>query len=266
MLQGLVEPSTPVSPHLIPFLETIPLPSIRVGIPVPPGWAPPLVFLVTGGQQDTPPIPGMPPHPRPRPDRLGGAVVGWRGGAGRGRCGAAGTGRSRGCPSRPVSPGPASSRSESSRPLIILFASPWPVSQVQLLKDQLAAETAARIEAQARVRQLLLTNRDLLQHVSLLVRQLTVLEAREEHRDEHRQPGEHSDTLTGVVWVLVCPQLHPSGQSLHSLQSQEATGVLPVPSQQTLWIWGISAPLTVQGSSWFGNPQFFTCPLSIFHS
>ncbi|XP_031986563.1 carboxyl-terminal PDZ ligand of neuronal nitric oxide synthase protein-like isoform X2 [Corvus moneduloides] len=64
--------------------------------------------------------------------------------------------------------------------------------QVQLLKDQLAAETAARIEAQARVRQLLLTNRDLLQHVSLLVRQLTVLEAREEHRDEHRQPVDRS--------------------------------------------------------------------------
>ncbi|KAJ7405991.1 carboxyl-terminal PDZ ligand of neuronal nitric oxide synthase protein-like protein [Willisornis vidua] len=66
------------------------------------------------------------------------------------------------------------------------------VAQVQLLKDQLAAETAARIEAQARVRQLLLTNRDLLQHVSLLVRQLTVLEAREEHRDELRQPVDRS--------------------------------------------------------------------------
>ncbi|XP_065551321.1 carboxyl-terminal PDZ ligand of neuronal nitric oxide synthase protein-like isoform X1 [Lathamus discolor] len=62
------------------------------------------------------------------------------------------------------------------------------VAQVQLLKDQLAAETAARIEAQARVRQLLLTNRDLLQHVSLLVRQLTALEA----RDEHRQPVDRS--------------------------------------------------------------------------
>ncbi|NWU61991.1 CAPON protein, partial [Pterocles burchelli] len=52
------------------------------------------------------------------------------------------------------------------------------VAQVHLLKDQLAAETAARIEAQARVRQLLLTNRDLLRHVSLLVRQLSALEAR----------------------------------------------------------------------------------------
>uniref|UniRef100_A0A8C2THT3 Carboxyl-terminal PDZ ligand of neuronal nitric oxide synthase protein n=1 Tax=Coturnix japonica TaxID=93934 RepID=A0A8C2THT3_COTJA len=62
------------------------------------------------------------------------------------------------------------------------------VAQVQLLKDQLAAETAARIEAQARVRQLLLTNRDLLQHVSLLVRQLKALES----RAQRRQPGERA--------------------------------------------------------------------------
>ncbi|KAG9467302.1 hypothetical protein GDO78_015201, partial [Eleutherodactylus coqui] len=47
---------------------------------------------------------------------------------------------------------------------------------VHLLKDQLAAETAARVESQARVRQLLLTNRDLLQHISLLVKQLKELE------------------------------------------------------------------------------------------
>ncbi|KAM8933852.1 carboxyl-terminal PDZ ligand of neuronal nitric oxide synthase protein-like [Pelodytes ibericus] len=52
------------------------------------------------------------------------------------------------------------------------------VAQVQLLKDQLAAETAGRIESQARVRQLLLTNRDLLQHISLLVKQLKELEVR----------------------------------------------------------------------------------------
>ncbi|KAK1155466.1 carboxyl-terminal PDZ ligand of neuronal nitric oxide synthase protein-like [Acipenser oxyrinchus oxyrinchus] len=52
------------------------------------------------------------------------------------------------------------------------------VAQVQLLKDQLSAETAARIEAQARVHQLLLQNRDLLQHVALLVTQLKELEVK----------------------------------------------------------------------------------------
>ncbi|XP_078082553.1 carboxyl-terminal PDZ ligand of neuronal nitric oxide synthase protein [Mustelus asterias] len=52
------------------------------------------------------------------------------------------------------------------------------VAQVHLLKDQLSAETAARIESQARVHQLMLQNRDLLQHVSLLVKQLKDLENR----------------------------------------------------------------------------------------
>jgi len=49
---------------------------------------------------------------------------------------------------------------------------------VHLLKDQLAAETAARMEAQARTHQLLLQNRDLLQHTSLLVKHLSQLEVR----------------------------------------------------------------------------------------
>ncbi|XP_024918344.1 carboxyl-terminal PDZ ligand of neuronal nitric oxide synthase protein isoform X2 [Cynoglossus semilaevis] len=51
------------------------------------------------------------------------------------------------------------------------------VAQVQLLKDQMAAESAARMEAEARVHQLLLQNRDLLQHLALLVQQLKELEA-----------------------------------------------------------------------------------------
>lgn len=50
------------------------------------------------------------------------------------------------------------------------------VAQVQLLKDQLAAETAARMEAQARTHQLLLQNRDLLQHTALLMKHLSQLE------------------------------------------------------------------------------------------
>ncbi|KAK1165360.1 carboxyl-terminal PDZ ligand of neuronal nitric oxide synthase protein-like isoform X1 [Acipenser oxyrinchus oxyrinchus] len=50
------------------------------------------------------------------------------------------------------------------------------VAQVHLLKDQLSAEAAARIEAQARVHQLLLQNKDMLQHISLLVKQVQELE------------------------------------------------------------------------------------------
>ncbi|XP_069743951.1 carboxyl-terminal PDZ ligand of neuronal nitric oxide synthase protein isoform X2 [Narcine bancroftii] len=53
------------------------------------------------------------------------------------------------------------------------------MAQVHLLKDQLSAETAARMESQARIHQLMLQNRDLLQHLSLLVNQLKDLEMRQ---------------------------------------------------------------------------------------
>uniref|UniRef100_A0AAY4C8L4 PID domain-containing protein n=1 Tax=Denticeps clupeoides TaxID=299321 RepID=A0AAY4C8L4_9TELE len=52
------------------------------------------------------------------------------------------------------------------------------VAQVHLLKDQLSAEATARLEAQARVHQLLLQNKDLLQHISLLVKQVQELEVK----------------------------------------------------------------------------------------
>lgn len=70
--------------------------------------------------------------------------------------------------------------------------------QVQLLEDQLSAETTARVEAQARIRQLLLTNRDLLKHVSLLVRQLKELEI----KVQLRRPGEQG---MGAGEAVSCP-------------------------------------------------------------
>ncbi|KAG2469714.1 CAPON protein, partial [Polypterus senegalus] len=61
------------------------------------------------------------------------------------------------------------------------------VAQVQLLKDQLSAETTARIEAQARVHQLLLQNRDLLQHVASLVKQLKELEVKVQNKQNRER-------------------------------------------------------------------------------
>ncbi|KAK3088452.1 hypothetical protein FSP39_019383 [Pinctada imbricata] len=52
------------------------------------------------------------------------------------------------------------------------------VAQVHLLKDQLTAESAARIEAQARAHQMLMHNRDMLDHMAHLVTKLHELELR----------------------------------------------------------------------------------------
>ncbi|XP_072177011.1 uncharacterized protein [Diadema setosum] len=62
------------------------------------------------------------------------------------------------------------------------------LAQVQLLKDQLAAETTARLEAQTRVHQLLLHNRDLLNHQQELVIHIQDLESKF-HGSTPHSPG-----------------------------------------------------------------------------
>ncbi|XP_075041788.1 carboxyl-terminal PDZ ligand of neuronal nitric oxide synthase protein-like isoform X2 [Mixophyes fleayi] len=84
------------------------------------------------------------------------------------------------------------------------------VAQVQLLKDQLAAETAARIESQSRVRQLLLTNRDLLQHISLLVKQLKELEIRSD--------SNHSVDKKSLHNLAIAQSLSLNLKNLYSLE------------------------------------------------
>lgn len=49
-------------------------------------------------------------------------------------------------------------------------------AQMHVLQEQLSVEMCARTEAQARVQRLLQQNTDLLQHISLLVKQIQELE------------------------------------------------------------------------------------------
>ncbi|XP_078605520.1 carboxyl-terminal PDZ ligand of neuronal nitric oxide synthase protein-like isoform X1 [Branchiostoma floridae x Branchiostoma japonicum] len=93
------------------------------------------------------------------------------------------------------------------------------IAQVHLLKDQLAAETAARIEAQARTHQLLLQNRDLLQHVGTLVANVQDLETQ----------------LTGQSYSETIPPLstpHPSNVPPLPDTNTPAPGVVILPEFQ----------------------------------
>nr|XP_047936244.1 carboxyl-terminal PDZ ligand of neuronal nitric oxide synthase protein isoform X2 [Anser cygnoides] len=118
------------------------------------------------------------------------------------------------------------------------------VAQVHLLKDQLAAEAAARLEAQARVHQLLLQNKDLLQHISLLVKQVQELELKLAGNNTSQQPpgtvlpvGVHSlpwwpgdtqeDRDGSVTTSQPCPSLAAGSQD-SLLEITFRSGALPV--------------------------------------
>lgn len=69
--------------------------------------------------------------------------------------------------------------------------------QVHVLQEQLSVEVSARTDAQARVQRLLQQNTDLLQHISLLVKQIQELELKA------------AGQLTSSEW-LSCHSIPPS--------------------------------------------------------
>ncbi|CAL1547322.1 unnamed protein product, partial [Lymnaea stagnalis] len=96
------------------------------------------------------------------------------------------------------------------------------IAQVHLLKDQLSAETAARIEAQARAHQLLLHNKDLLDHVSLLVSRVQQLEMKVNGVNPHSIEPFHApaqipslpDATTPRPAPVYLPDMRPSNHYL----------------------------------------------------
>ncbi|XP_014024533.1 carboxyl-terminal PDZ ligand of neuronal nitric oxide synthase protein isoform X2 [Salmo salar] len=92
------------------------------------------------------------------------------------------------------------------------------VAQVHLLKDQVSAEATARLEAQARVHQLLLQNKDLLQHISLLVKQIQELEVKMSgSRSMGSQDSLLEITFRSTVPPVLCDPMTPRPQDHASL-------------------------------------------------
>ncbi|KAA8589393.1 hypothetical protein FQN60_012758, partial [Etheostoma spectabile] len=103
------------------------------------------------------------------------------------------------------------------------------VAQVHLLKDQLSAEATARLEAQARVHQLLLQNKDLLQHISLMVKQIQELETKMSGPNSMgSQDSLLEITFRSTVPPVICDPTTPkpdvSALNLPALGSTDGTG------------------------------------------
>ncbi|KAK6484766.1 carboxyl-terminal PDZ ligand of neuronal nitric oxide synthase protein-like isoform X1 [Huso huso] len=98
------------------------------------------------------------------------------------------------------------------------------VAQVHLLKDQLSAEAAARIEAQARVHQLLLQNKDMLQHISLLVKQVQELELKfSGHDSMGSQDSLLEITFRANVPPVLCDPTTPKPEDVTLPQLSDGT-------------------------------------------
>ncbi|XP_077134486.1 carboxyl-terminal PDZ ligand of neuronal nitric oxide synthase protein-like isoform X3 [Ranitomeya variabilis] len=108
------------------------------------------------------------------------------------------------------------------------------VAQVHLLKDQLSAEAAARLESQARVHQLLLQNKDLLQHISLLVKQVQELE----YKLSGKNPMGSQDSLLEITFrssilPVLCDPSTPKPEDLPPLSDPDPSFQLGSPLGRT---------------------------------
>ncbi|XP_026472993.1 carboxyl-terminal PDZ ligand of neuronal nitric oxide synthase protein isoform X2 [Ctenocephalides felis] len=90
------------------------------------------------------------------------------------------------------------------------------MSQLLMLRDQLAAESAARLEAQARTQQLLVHNRELLDHIAALVSHLHDVERTDQHVPCTSTPPRSP--------ALIMPQLKPAAK-VERWFSQSASAV-----------------------------------------
>ncbi|XP_014486785.1 PREDICTED: capon-like protein isoform X2 [Dinoponera quadriceps] len=89
------------------------------------------------------------------------------------------------------------------------------VAHARLLQDQLAAETAARVEAQARTHQLLMQNKELLEHISALVSHL---------REQERVSGGHVTSQSQIPTSATMNQQNAAASDLSSLGQCQRTG------------------------------------------
>lgn len=89
------------------------------------------------------------------------------------------------------------------------------VAHARLLQDQLAAETAARVEAQTRTHQLLVQNKELLEHISALVSHL---------REQERVSGGHVTSQSQIPSTPASMQQNAAVPDLSSLGQCQRTG------------------------------------------
>ncbi|ODM97873.1 Dystrophin-like protein 1 [Orchesella cincta] len=110
------------------------------------------------------------------------------------------------------------------------------LAQIQLLRDQLAAESAARIEAQARTHQLLIHNKELLDHLQTLVRTIQELESGGVLKQD-RGSNNSIAAATGVTLPQVyATQMHHHPHHMHqrsgSPSSTPPPATIPISFQE----------------------------------